>query len=455
MPRSFKLTWQPGIPGRPGRWRRKYKKKVYQFPGGSGKYDREAYEAAVVAWEIKRAEIDLTAPRKHQRDYEAAIDQWEKVLAWSHRHGDQEHADQAEKALADLRRRVALPKLSPLRRNDWFEANFDPAVDAGWLQAVLLPNVELEGPPLLVQPSRKILDSIDGSPARIDRDLWKDRLAHLDPQAVPEDSSLGGQIAKYTARKEKYGQLGQISAGRARSTKIHLAKFCDWAGKGIPVVDLDEQVLEDFHVHLLEKIAAKKLAGTTASDCMSTVKSFVRWLWLSKAIPTLPRTLDRQCKNLVIGKSTSKIVVFTTEELKALLTDASDRTKLYILLMLNCGMTQKDISDVLVSEVDWKEGRIIRKRSKTSDAENVPTVNYKLWPETFRLLQQERAPKSEDRVLVNSNGSPLLSEQITEGGKYLKTDNIKNAFDRLRTVKKVEEPLKAAKKTSAGRSRRL
>ena len=316
--------------------------------------------------------------------------------------------------------------------------------------AILLPQAEpLEGPPLLVTPSQKILDSIDGSPARIERELWKDRLAHLDPQAVPEDASLAGQIAKYTARKEKYGRLGQISAGRARATKIHLARFCDWAGKGIPVVDLDEQVLEDFHVHLLEKIAAKKLAGTTASDCMSTVKSFVRWLWLSKAIPTLPRTLDRQCKNLMIGKSTARIVVFTKEEIKALLTDASDRTKLYILLMLNCGMTQKDVSDLLISEVDWKEGRIIRKRSKTSDEENVPTVNYKLWPETFRLLQQERDAMSKDRVLVNSNGGPLLSEQFTEGGKYQKTDNIKNAFDRLRTVKKIEEPLQAPKKRSA------
>jgi hypothetical protein len=112
-------------------------------------------------------------------------------------------------------------------------------------------------------------------------------------------------------------------------------------------------------------------------------------------------------------------------------------------------MTQKDISDVLVSEVDWKEGRIIRKRSKTSDEENVPTVNYRLWPETFRLLQQERDTTSKDRVLVNSNGSPLLSEQFNEGGKYQKTDNIKNAFDRLRTVKKIEEPSQASKKTSA------
>ena len=29
--------------------------------------------------------------------------------------------------------------------------------------------------------------------------------------------------------------------------------------------------------------------------------------------------------------------------------------------MLNCGMTQKDIADLLVSEVDWNAGGVIRK----------------------------------------------------------------------------------------------
>ncbi|NTV80798.1 MAG: hypothetical protein HGA24_05170, partial [Candidatus Aminicenantes bacterium] len=71
--------------------------------------------------------------------------------------------------------------------------------------------------------------------------------------------------------------------------------------------------------------------------------------------------------------------------------------------MLNCGMTQKDVSDLLVSEVDWDEGRIIRKRSKTADVENVPVVNYLLWPETIRLLRQERAAAAADHVLLGTS----------------------------------------------------
>ena len=122
------------------------------------------------------------------------------------------------------------------------------------------------------------------------------------------------------------------------------------------------------------------MVGNNGRGLHDQCEEFHRWLWRQKAIPTLPRTLDRKCRDLCISKLVASIVVFTKEEVTSLLADASDRTKLYILLMLNCGMTQKDIADLQVSEVDWREGRIIRKRSKTGDRENVPTVNYKLWP---------------------------------------------------------------------------
>lgn len=82
MPRSFKLTWQPGVEGRSGRWRRKYRGKVYYFDGGHGKSDREAYYRAVEKWEAKKTEVDAAAPRQYQLDYEAEITVWGQVYAW-------------------------------------------------------------------------------------------------------------------------------------------------------------------------------------------------------------------------------------------------------------------------------------------------------------------------------------------------------------------------------------
>jgi len=447
MPRAFKLTWQPGVAGRPGRWRKKYKKKVYHFPGGNGKYDREAYDAAVAAWEVLRAKIDLTAPRKHQRDYEAAIDRWEQVLAWSNQHGDRHIVAMAWEKLTLLRRRLEAPVLSPLPRSDTFEAVLDgprvPQFDQLLEKALSshdMADFKPAGPVVLTPDDiARHAAAIDGSPERIARIVWSDRLETMKRKAAPEDDSLQTHVQKYLKQKEAEAEAKQVSTGRCYALKLHLTHFQDWLGKDTDVKEIDGDVLVNFRLYVLGKAAKKEWTKTTAGHYMTTVKSFVRWLWQSNAIATLPRILDGRSKALEIKRSSSGIVTFTKEEIKALLVDASDRTKLYILLMLNCGMTQKDISDLLISEVDWEEGRIIRKRSKTAEEENVPVVNYKLWPETFRLLQQERDPKSQDRVLTNSNGGPLWSEEITKDGKYRKTDNVKNAFDRLRTVREVEE----------------
>lgn len=475
MPRSVKLTWVPGAKGsgRSGRWRRKYKGKAYYFPGGAGKSDREAYDAAIDAWEKLKPKIDLTTPRKHQRNYEKCIDQWEQVLAWCNRYGDREHADQAVEKLTDLRRRFTAAKLAPLKRVDWFEANFDLPIDAAWvrelpklvgagfvadaqplaepsppLSVAVAPGRDLPLEPILITPSQKAIDSLDGSPLRIARELWQDRLAVMKRRAAPEEETVEFQVQKFLNLKQAEAKAEQVSTGRCYALKLHLTHFQDWLGKDTDVKEIDAEVLVNFRLYVLGKAAAKEWTKTTAGHYMTTVKSFVRWLWHNNTIPTLPRILDGRSKALEITRSSVGIVTFTTEEINILLADASDRTKLYILLMLNCGMTQKDIADLLVSEVDWKEGRIIRKRSKTSEEENVPVVNYKLWAETFRLLQQERNPKSPDRVLTNSNGSPLWVEEMTKDGKYRKMDNVKNAFDRLRKVEKTEKPSKARKKKS-------
>ncbi len=491
MPKTIKLSWQPGVGNREGRWRKFYKGKAYHFPGGKGKSDREGYDAAWAMWEQKKAEIDQTTPRKHQPEYEAAIDEWESVLSWSNRHGEREFAEIATRKLESLRKRFASLVLPPLDRLDRLEACLGGPlpVDLKWLAKINKLMEEYAGRSArervesyfgdpetrtpkesetiekLIQVDQLLGEITSGrepgprpllkpsndwySPGRIKTEIWRDRLKVQKREAASEDQSLKAHIEKYVGRKEKHGNAGQISVGRVRATKIHLAVFQDWLGKDFDVAKNDEEVLEGFHAHLLDKVASKTWAGTTASDCMASVKSLVRWLWVKKAIANLPRTLDPKCKDLLISKSNSKIEVFTKDEIKALLAKASDRTTLYILLMLNCGMTQKDISDLLLTEIDWEEGRVVRKRSKTADCENVPTVNYKLWEETFRLLQQERAADCKDRALLKANGSPILTEQINGDGKYQKTDNVKSTFDRLRKVTKIGKPLKSLKKTSA------
>lgn len=163
----------------------------------------------------------------------------------------------------------------------------------------------------------------------------------------------------------------------------------------------------------------------------------------------LPRILDAKSKALEISRPSPGIVTYSKEEICTLLTKASRRTKLYILLALNCSMTQKDIADLQTSEVDWEAGRIVRKRSKTRDFDSVPEVSYVLWPETLRLLSQERNPADSGPVLVNANGRRLWYEEVTDDGQLKKIDNVRSAFNRLRLKVKISKPFKSLKKTSA------
>jgi hypothetical protein len=150
--------------------------------------------------------------------------------------------------------------------------------------------------PVVITPTQKQIDRLDGSPLRIACELWRDRLAVMKRKAAPEDESLQAHVQKYLKQKENQAKVGEVSSGRYYSLKLHLTHFQDWLGKD------------------------------------------------------------------------------------------------------------------------------------------------KLWPETFRLLKQERAANSTERVLLNVNGSPILSEVISKDGKYQKTDNVKNAFHRLLNALAGEEP---------------
>lgn len=92
--------------------------------------------------------------------------------------------------------------------------------------------------------------------------------------------------------------------------------------------------------------------------------------------------------------------------------------RLYALLGLNCGMTNVDIGNLKHDMV--KDGYLTRRRVKTGDRLNVPTVSYKLWPETLELLYKHKS-NHPTLWLVSQDGTPLYSTRM-EGGKVKAKD---------------------------------
>ncbi|MBC8875654.1 MAG: tyrosine-type recombinase/integrase [Planctomycetes bacterium] len=481
MPRKFKLTWQPGSGNRPGRWKKKYKGKSYYFSAGRGKSDRDAYEAAWAAWEKKKLRIDAALPKPHQAEYERAIREWESVLTWCRKHpGEEQMADTALAKLQRLRNRFAASKPKPITREDTFEGQFDRADwPPGLTEAIEALDREPEPPDWVQQlpgyekymaATREFMENAEGSvpgfsqvidprefaflqgPFNLLQDrfrIWQDRLDVMHRSAESEDQMVRTYSEQFLEEKTAAVAAGELSAGRNYLLRLHVTHFRDWIGSETNVVDINGKHLNGYRVALLADVDAKKWTRTTASDRLKSVKSFIRWLWQIEAIPTLPRIMDGKSKALTISENSPTVVVYTKQEIATLLQEAIDRTKLHILLMLNCGMTQKDISDLDLAEVDWEAGRITRRRSKTRGFDNVPLVSYRLWPETLRLLRQARSNKRSGRVLLNERGRPLCYEEAGDNGKLKKIDSVRSAYHRLRQKTGINKPLKSLKKTSA------
>jgi integrase len=463
MPRTRSLTWQPGSHGRPGRWRKKLRGRTYYFAGGRGKTDHAAYKAAQDKWVQIRAKVQAETPKRHQLEYEREIATWNRVLTWSRQNDEQPMAEIATNAIARLRAKLAVPIPPPLAATDSFDGYFEPAVRSPGLVRVIRALGSPDDYPIATLDDGFIMPKLDKSgkftplpeapglwdSLKLEKEIWRDRLNVMQRAATSKDATVATHIESFLNAKQHEAGARSISAGRLYALRLHLTTFADWIGGSTAVDKISGQVLMEYRLHLLRQVAKDECTKSTVNHRLSTVKGFVLWLWQVAAIADLPRALHPRSKMLEIGKSSRKILTFTEAEIATLLGQASERTRLYILITLNTAMTQKDIADLDFSEVDWEQGRIIRKRSKTRSSDHVPLVNYKLWPETLQLLGKHRSCQRTGRVLLNARGELLWHERIDANGKYQKLDNVRTAFGRLRKKSGIDKPFKSLKKTSA------
>ncbi len=407
MPRKrLELTKMPGDDRATQRWRKIYKGKTYYFLGD--------YDTAVAQWHKKQTELE-TEHKEQQTDYYRR--QWEKVRDWYTVHG---RADDADRIANQLK--------------SWD----DRALKLAW-QGIT-----------------------DGGKA-----VWAERLKKDEPANTPK--TIHQAVESFLARALVRVQSGTYAAGYYDSLQRALNHFADFVGRRVAVASINGHTLETYHTELMRKIE-KDWSPDYAAGFLRMVKIFVGWCYDTELLDSLPRNMRRGNTTLSIDGGHKKKPVFTNEEVKILLDNASERTQLYLLLMMNCGFTQIDIAELRPDQVDWKEGRVTRKRSKTEKHDNVPEVSYPLWARTFALLKKHGNQKG-DRVLTNENGGALKVEVLQgERHKYAKIDNVATAYGRLvrkltgkpaRKLRKKKDdkpallksakPIKAFRKTSPSR----
>jgi integrase len=269
-------------------------------------------------------------------------------------------------------------------------------------------------------------------------------------EPVRPERTLRAQVKDWVKFLHSVCRSGQMSEGRYDAYRRNIAIFEAWSGPDSAVDAIDEAKLEGYYTHLADQVAAERYSRSYAHTLMMTAKQFISRLAEKKLI-SLPGNI-RAARLRFNHSAPTRIELFTVEEVRSLLAACEgflERTKLYLLLMLNCGMYQNDIAELRKDEVNWLKGTVTRARSKTRERHG-PVVTYQLWPETFSLLKKHRA-KEGDLTLTTEEGKPLVRLWL-EGEKMRRYDMIQSAWSRLAGkmgVKKIRLGMKHLRKTSA------
>jgi len=397
MPAKSDLTWEQST----HRWKKVYKGRSYTVSCralGVPPTKLESYQAANDWWATKRIEIDGNPPAHPNAQH---LDLLSKRLAWAQAHGQKDLVQSLDE------------KIDEVRSDQTGELN-------GLVDPFDLPSV--------------VLDLIDNA-------TWKERLSGESVNAIPTDRTVGAQVDRFLALEQVRTESDQLSVSEFDTIRRCLHAFRDYVGKANPVTSLDADQLEGWWSHLV----TQPISVEYKKKRLRIAKSFIAWLAEKGMSPAPPNLYSRRHR---FGGGPKSIPTIPLEEVRSLIAKAPGQLKLHLLLMLNTGMTQVDISDLRPGEVVWDQGRIIRKRSKTADHEHVPIVEYPLWPSTWDLFRRF-GRRDGERALLTESGRPWLRDELRAEGKRSKVDAIKSNYVHLQRKTGSTHPLKLYRKTSA------
>jgi integrase len=427
MSRNYELTW---VDGRK-LWRKVFKGRTYTISCRQlGLSDAAcnkvgSYQAANAWWEGKKHELDAASrpplrPLLPLEDVAAATRG--DVRAFDDPHSVTEVLfARATRELEEYDRRQAEAEAWYEKYGDLYdpetgqtihrcpppdlEAERRAAIRAAFLQ--LADQWLVHGQPL-PEPLTKLLP-----PAR--RQQVQDAGAGL----LGETTTSPDQTAKSFSDRWLERKKLDVCPDRYQHYVRQMKHFLACVGPDTDVKSFNGRTLDDFYQRCREKVADPDgWSPAWARDTFIAAKAFLAWLVSTEAIEPL-RNLNNR---FPFDTQPPEPVPWTGEEIRTALEMAGDRLRLFILLALNCGIGQKDITDLHASEVDWTHGTVTRFRSKAKKYKNRRKVSYPLWPSTLDLLKKHNS--GQDRVLLSERGSPLQGRN--------RIDLIGNQFRKLR-----------------------
>lgn len=365
MSRVQRMTWVEST----RRWKKMYRGKVYTISCrelGCQPFKMASLPLANQWWEQKRKEIDLDVQYKNQTLKVA----FNKLMQ-----------DELRRTIQDISEHGELLKI--LYDKDTSE---------------LQPSIEET-----VGKTSKLLDHV--------------------AEDVPTDRTIGHLFTNFKKREMARAERKDVSVSQASVNVQALEKFITFAKWNTDVGTIDETVVSDYHEYLNSD---QSKGSETKRKAWTVFKRFLRECREDKLL-TLPENLES--KRFAFKRAKKKIVTWSVQDIRTLLAKIPDDSpaKAWYLLMLNCGFRDRDVSEVVESEINWTKGTLTRKRLKTSEDDSCPVVCYPLWQETIDAIRRHRS--GQERVFLGADGLPLWDDKIVDG-KRKKVDRIRKEMDK-------------------------
>ncbi|WP_144973742.1 hypothetical protein [Bremerella volcania] len=174
-----------------------------------------------------------------------------------------------------------------------------------------------------------------------------------------------------------------------------------------------------------------RISKATLKKRLDAVSKWLHWLVDQNILAELPKDLKTYGR---VKLDKPKPIFWEVSDVRKLSENSPIRTRLFIMLALNLGYTQKDIATLEPDMIDWETGIVTRARNKTG-----VYGKARLWPSSLKLLMKLGNCQADGPILTGNNGAPLYAETVNENGKLATNDAIRLAFTRAkRQLAKVE-----------------
>jgi len=264
-------------------------------------------------------------------------------------------------------------------------------------------------------------------PAGVDVATWIFTRGKVEKKPkAPSQNTICELADLWLSKRRLDVSAGQLSSSSYASDYCRIDKFKKFVSSKFSEASEDKlsDILTSYQRTRLRSLVSGAKPRTIKHE-LRTVEVMVRWGFREHHIQILPRCIEEYAKIKIPSPDPE---FFTIDEVKMLYNAAPGKSRLYMLLALNCGYTQMDISSLSHHMIDWDAGIIRRSRHKTDQPQE-----HKLWPDTRKFLQQYMTnPNEHDLCLLGERGNPLLYECIRKNGKPYRVDTIRLAFNRIR-----------------------